>query len=155
MRLAPLAFVTLLVTALLAACGGEEKVAAATPPTKAEVVALLRKLEAAAADGDARAALACMYAPAGADEAQGMKMVLGFLKREGLTKAAIDIVEARGERGTLEGVFGDRGKAWAKRGGLDVAQCSALKIEPAEIVVTWGDGTLRILRLDDLGKIKP
>jgi hypothetical protein len=140
--------------AALCACGGPAaKEGAPTPvtPSKESVVARLRSFEAAARAGDLEGALTHLVPFGGVTSAAIAKLV----EVEGITSAAIDLLAAQATFGPLAEIYPERGAAFAKKAGVDLAQCYALRADPAEVAAHFDGTRLRFIRIDDLHKLKP
>jgi hypothetical protein len=87
-----------------------------------------------------------------AEDAQ--QAVAKFIERREISGPGIDILAERGTFGPLEEVYPDRGDRFAKKAGVDAAQCYALALDSAEVVVFWGGDKPRLIRLDDVGKLE-
>lgn len=148
---------------LLVACGGQETSSSdpapgpaeeASPPTKEALVGVLREMLAALQAGDTDAALRHLIPPSGMSAEAARKGVGRFLATKAISAAGIERLSAEGRFGSLEAVFGKGGEEWAKRAGVDIADCYAFKLEDAQVAAFWDGTTFKVIRVDDVGKLK-
>ena len=160
---ASLAFLMALMIALVG-CGagdgdangnGEKKddVTTAGPPTKEAVIGLLRDMVAALEAKDHDKAVTYLVEFPGMTPEKAKKGVAGFLEKREISKAGVEILAQRGTFGTLTQVFPERGAYLAKKAGVPVDECWAMSCDGAEVAVHQKDGKLRLIRLDDVGKL--
>jgi len=143
------------------ACGADpepattpEPGAAASAPDKEALVGVLRDLLAAIEAGDTEKAMAYLMFPEGMSAEKRRKAVGGFVEKREISAAGIERLAAEGNFGLLDDVFGEAGRAWAKRSGVDIATCYALKLDDAQVAAFWDGATLKLIRLDDVGKLR-
>lgn len=145
---------------LLAACGDEPP--PPPQPTKEALVQTLRDLLAALEAGDNEAAFAHLVPLPGM---QPEDVPLAFdrvverdgisaTKRKDISAVGIDILAQEGVFGELGDLFGERGKGWAARAGVNKKQCYALVFDDAEVAALWNGTAFQIIHLDDVRKPK-
>jgi len=146
---------------LLVACGGQETSStdpgpaeAAGPPTQEALVGVLRAMLVALEAGDTDGALRHILPPSGMTAEAVRKSVGRFLATKAISAAGIDRLSAEGRYGSLDAVFGKGGEGWAKRAGVDMADCYALALEDAQVAAFWDGTTFKVIRVDDVGKLK-
>jgi hypothetical protein len=154
---------TLALLLLLAAgCGGEPAgtpPASAPPPTSAsaptreDVVALLRSLMTLLEAKDYERAAEYLVPYPNMKPEDAVKVVASFLERREISAHGIDVLEEKGKFGPLVELFPERGAFLADKAGVDPSKCVLLWLEPGEVVVHWGGERLRLVRLDDVGKL--
>lgn len=141
----------------LAGCGddggGGSKPAASEPPTKAEALATLRALF-AAMEGKSwdEAAKHVDFGPKPPSDVGAAFERL--LKLEEISKSGIDVLEARGTFETGADALGGRVGSQAERGGIDAASCFGFALENAEVIGYRGADGIKIMRLNNVGKLK-
>lgn len=125
------------------------------PPTKADVVShlegILAAIEAKDWDGAASHMLLNDKAP---PKEKWPEVFPGFVTRNEISKAGIAILAEKGTFGPLSEVFEERGASWAERAGVPLDKCYGLGHEGAEVAVFASDDGLKLIRLDDVGKLR-
>lgn len=158
---------------LFGACGGDEGTvpetgsgaesdappphdpgAIAAVPNKAGLITVLRDMLAAIEAGDAAKALGYLAPPKGMKQEDGLKAVMTFVEKREISAAGIDRLAAEGKFGFLDEVFKERGIAWAERADVDIAKCYGLALEDAQVAAFWTGDTFKVIRVDDVGKLK-
>ncbi|MDJ0973644.1 MAG: hypothetical protein QNJ98_04230 [Planctomycetota bacterium] len=125
------------------------------PPTKADVVSHLEGLLAAIEAKDWDGAGAHMLLNENAPPKEKWPDVFaGMVSKKEISKAGIAILAEKGKFGPLKEIFEGRGESWAKRAGVPVEECYALAHDGAEVAVIRGAGGLKLIRLDDVGKLR-
>ena len=158
-RLLALGVLLLAIGLLLSACGDEPP---PPQPTQAALVQTLRDLLAALEAGDNEAALAHLVLLPGM---QPEDVPLAFhrvverdgisvRKRKDISAEGIDILAQEGVFGELDDLFGERGKGWATRAGVNENHCYALVYDDAEVAALWNGTAFQIIHVDDVGKPK-
>ncbi len=138
------------------ACGGDDPSGdggggdVVVKPSKEAIVALLKSLEAANAAGDLDKAVTYLV-PFGNLKSSDIPKLL---EREGVNTAAIDKLAEKGAFGPLAEIYPERGEYFAKKAGVALAECYALRADPAEIAVHFDGKQLRFIRIDDLHKLR-
>ena len=148
----------------LAGCGGESDggkgggaaaQAAATPPTPEDVIAHLRGALAAIQTKDWDAASGYFhFGPRAPKPAEVPDALASMVAKQEISADGIDILAARGRFGPLAEVFPERGASWAERAEVPLERCYALAHEGGEVAVFAGDDGLKLIRLDDVGKLR-
>ena len=145
----------------ISGCGGDAvgptgpaREATQAAPTKDAVIGLLRDLLAALEAGDADRAVGLLVPFPGGGSEEGKAAVAALLERREISARGIDRLAAGGRYGSLKEVFPDRGETWARQAGVDPEKCVGLGLEGAEVAVHWGGDRLRLLRVDDVGKLE-
>ena len=127
---------------------------AATPPTKDAVIARLRDfLKTLQAEDYERAGTFLVDFPGMSDEAR-KQAVAGFIPKEEISDAGIDILAERGEFGPLKDVFPDDADRLAERAGVPVDRCYGILCGDAQVAVFQKGDSLLLFRLDDVGKLR-
>jgi len=146
---------------LAAACGGEtDQDAGGLPPqagvapTRAQAITLLRELLDTLERGDYEAATRFLLPSVVKDASKARKRMATLIPNREISGAGLDILAARGHYGPLTEVFPEKGTNWAEKAGVDPAKCTALKEGDATVILYWGGKAIRILRLDDVGKLE-
>ncbi|MCF6313763.1 MAG: hypothetical protein L3J39_15065 [Verrucomicrobiales bacterium] len=83
-----------------------------------------------------------------------------FIKRKEISLDGILRLEKEASFDKASVLFGaDKAASLAKRSGVDVEHCYGFyhqtKEATAEVIALWKDGTFKIVRLDDVGKLLP
>ncbi|MDF1702347.1 MAG: hypothetical protein P1V36_14445 [Planctomycetota bacterium] len=150
----------------LAGCGGDQggevdtkgpsgKAAAVAPVTKDAMVAHLQTVLKAILGKDWDAAAACFhFGPRAPGKEDWPEAFEGMIKKKELSEAGLAILAEKGTFGTLEAVFAERGASWAERAEVALERCYALGHDGAEVAVFASDDGLKIIRLDDVGKLR-
>lgn len=149
---------------LLGGCGsdhgseGDAGITATTPaargPTKELLVQSLRDLLAAIEAGDYEKARTFLVPPSNLKPEDVPAALQSFVEKRDLSGPGIDILAEEGAFGTMDDLFGERGWSWAKRAGVDHKACWALTFDDAEVAAHWDGNAFRLLRLDDVGRLK-
>ena len=158
MRVRP-GLVLLLAAGLLLGACGDTSTPGATPSsdetadvaTSDALVGVLRDLLAAIEAGDADKAVSYLKFRSGTSAEEAWKDVGEFVKSKEISAAGIDRLAAEGRFGLLADVFVDRGRAWAKRVGVDITTCYALALRPAAVAAFWNGKTFKVFRLNNVG----
>ena len=82
------------------------------------------------------------------------KMMQRMVEARELTKPGIEILAAKGQWGKLTQVRPDKAEAWAQKFKVSPEQCYALSYEGAEAAFHFDGKSLKIIRCDDIGKLK-
>ena len=82
------------------------------------------------------------------------KMMQRMAEARELTKPGIEILAAKGQWGKLTAVRPDKAEAWAQKFKVPADQCYALSYEGAEAAFHFDGKSLKIIRCDDIGKLK-
>lgn len=144
----------------LAGCGGEgsEESANGTsspPATKAAVIAHLQGVLKAIQSEDWDEAAAHFHFGSRAPATDRWpEMFQGMVKKSEISEAGIAILAEKGTFGTLEATFAERGASWAKRAEVPLERCHGLSHDGAEVAVFASDDGLKLIRLDDVGKLR-
>ena len=139
------------------ACGGDDSTipkGSGGEPTKEGLVAALREIHSSLVAKNYSAAAALLVTFPGMTDEQMQKAVAGFVPKREISAGGIDILEAKGRYGPLLEVFPKRGANFAKRAGVDAAACYAMSLKDAEVAAHWDGQAFRLIRLDDVGKLK-
>jgi len=115
---------------------------------------VLREIHASLDAKNYSAAATSLVTFPGMTDEQMQKAAAGFIQKREISAGGIDILEAKGRYGPLLEVFPDRGANLAKRAGVDAAACYAMSLENAEVAAHWDGQAFRLIRLDDVGKLK-
>ena len=142
-----------------AGCGNDEGTTetaevSAAAPTKDTLVQTLRDLLKAIEAGDLDVAAAHMIDFPGMSPEDVHKALPGFIEKREISGPGIDILAEKGTFGSLAVVFPERGAHWAERVKADAAKCYALSYNGAEVAGLWGGKTFKLIRLDDVGKLR-
>jgi len=139
---------------LAAACGGEEFTIPREEPTKGDLVAVLREIHASLDAKNYSAAATLLVTFPGMTDEKMQKAAAGFIPKKEISAGGIDILEAKGRYGPLLEVFPNHGTRLAKNAGVDAAECYAMSLEDAQVAAHWDGRAFRLIRLDDVGKLK-
>lgn len=128
----------------------------AAAPTKDEVLALLRTVDARLSERDYPGMDALFAIPTGFSADQLAENLAGLQERGEISSRGIDALAARGSFGPATAVLGaERATRFASKFGVPPETCHALVAEPGEVVVCrFPDGGLRLVRLDDVGRLE-
>ncbi|MFV1958996.1 MAG: hypothetical protein ACC662_06240 [Planctomycetota bacterium] len=137
-----------------AASQSDDPAAPAAAPDQDALVQVLRDLLAALEADDAGKAVGFLAIPSSMSEESARKAVGSWIRRREISAGGIDLLAANGRFGLLADVFGAEGGSWAKRAGVDVAKCYGLALGDAAVASFWNGKTFKILRIDDVGKLK-
>ncbi len=136
---------------MLIACGGGGSASDAEPSKEAVVGLMSDLVDALESENYARAAEYLVFPP---EQTSNVTRELSrWIERREVSRAGIAVLEANGEYGPLAEIFKDRGAQWAERAGVPLDQAWGLKYENAEVAVARADGVLKLIRLDDVGKL--
>lgn len=138
---------------MLCACKGGDK---AADFDRDAAIALLKAAHTRLAERSYEGLDAYFAVPKGADPAALAGHAADLIAKNEISAEGIDLLAERGVWGEASQVLGaERAERFAKRFGADVAKCRALASPPAEVVFCPnGDGQQRIVRLDDVGKLR-
>ena len=127
----------------------------AAEPTKEQAVTHLQSfLVALEAKDFAKAAAHLAPAPAAKPE-ETQKALERLLAMQEISKDGIDVLATQGQWGRLSQLKAEKGPAWAKKYNVAVEECYVLMHkEGAEAAFHFHGKALRIIRCDDIGKLK-
>lgn len=152
---------TLVLALCLGACGGDDadtsgkgNATSQAAPTKAELVKTLRNALAHIQAEKFDEAAALFVVPEDATDEEIAKQLGRMVERNEISEGGIAKLEQAGTFGPLAEVFPERGAMWAKRSKVEADACYALKLDGAEVAAHWDGGGFRLIRLDDVGKLK-
>ena len=162
MRGSPWIVPVLALCLLLGACGGDEAASngdandavTAAQPTKEQLVQTLRDLLAAIEAQDYEKAATFLVPLPGMEPEELPEALQSLVERRELSAPGIDILAKEGAFGEMDDLFGERGWSWAKRAGVEHNECWALTFDDAEVAAHWDGEAFRLIRLDDVGKLK-
>jgi hypothetical protein len=141
----------------LAGCGGGEQPAEPAPapaakaaPTKADVIAVLRTVLPLLEQEKYDDAAAHFRMPKGAQA----KALSSLIRLNEISAAGIDHIEKHGKFGKADEVFKpERAAYFAKKMGADASKCYGLHLDSAEVVAEWDGNSLKLVRLNNVGKL--
>lgn len=127
-----------------------------TSPNKALLIEQLKTTYALLEKGDYPAASKFFVLPANFTP----DMLAPFIKRREISLAGILRLEKEAKFDKAYTLFGEkRASSLAKRAGVDVTQCYGFYHQTpeatGEVIALWQDGSFKIVRLDDVGKLLP
>jgi hypothetical protein len=125
-------------------------------PSKAWAIEVLRRLLTALEGMDWAGAIVHVSDHPKASPAEFRKAVQRWIPNREITRQGHAILHKSGTFGPLQTVFPERAERWASAFGKPVGECYALtdKRKRAEVAFHWNGKALRIIRLDDAGKIR-
>lgn len=121
-------------------------------PTRDAVISLLNEFHRALLDEDFDAATELYLAPTGTED-DIAKAVPEWIDRKEISAEGIRTLEREGHFGPLLEVFPEKGPYWAKSVGLSPETMWGLRLGPGEVAVAITGGKMRIVRLDEVGRI--
>jgi hypothetical protein len=133
--------------------GGCKKTPAA--PTKDAAQQLLRDVLAALEKQDLDTAVGYFFIPQSLGRDEAKEAIGTFLERREISKEGLDILFAQGKWGLLADVVGrEKAERFAKRLETPVGDLWGYfgPEENGEVIFRW-DGSLKLIRLDDVGKL--
>jgi hypothetical protein len=142
-------------TLLTVACAS--RALAADEPTKQQAVEHLKGFVAALEASDFDRAMTYLAMPAGGTAEQLKKALARMVQHQEITKQGLEVLAAHGTWGKLSEVAPDKAAKWAEDFKVPVGQCWGLVYERAEAAFHFdpkGKGGLKIIRCDDIGKLK-
>ena len=130
--------------------------AVAAVPTKADVITLLRTVDDRLSERKFEGMEDLFGVPQGFSAEQLGEHLSVLQERGELSASGIDALEARGRFGRAADVVGpDRAQRFAEKFGVRAEACVALGLDEAEVVLClFPDGKRRIVRLDDVGRLR-
>lgn len=142
-------------------CGGEPS-SDATPgsttmdaePVKEDILAVLRELNAALDKSDYALAVTFMQPFPDMTSDEMSEALARFQELREISAEGIGVLAEKGAFGPLLEIFPDRGKGFAERAGVDPDSCHALALQGAEVAGHWDGRVFRLIRLDDVGKLR-
>ena len=145
----------LAVLAIFAACGkSDSSPAAAAGPTKEAAVQTLRSLQAALDAKDYDKAINFIQIPPDA-KAEDIKAALARIPElQELSSQGIDILAEKGKWGKLTEVYGERGSRFAERMKVSAEDSYGLSYQSAEAGFYWDGKQFKLVRIDDIGKLR-
>jgi hypothetical protein len=124
-------------------------------PTKTEAVRILRSLLTALEQLDYLKAFSFFRLPLNATPENIDTEMAQLLERKEISARGIEMLEAQGKWGTLEEtVTRERAERFAAKFGVPAAQCFGLTLGNAEAGFHWDGRRLKLIRCDDIGKLK-
>jgi hypothetical protein len=129
---------------------------AADPPAPTKEMAV-RHLQAFLAVLDSRdfdKALTFVAPMQNATPEEQKKVMQRLAEAREITKQGIEVLAAKGQWGKLTQVRPDNAEKWAKKFQVPPEQCYALSYEGAEAAFHFDGKSLKIIRCDDIGKLK-
>ncbi len=124
-------------------------------PTKEAAQQMLRDVLAALEKQDLDAALGYFFLPQSLGRDEAKQAIGSFLERREISKEGLDVLFARGKWGPLADVVGrEKAERFASRLETPVAELWGYfgPDELGEAIFRW-DGALKLIRLDDVGKL--
>jgi len=125
----------------------------AAAPDREAAVNHLRKAAAALEAKNYTEAATYFKLPEGAPPDAVAKELAKLIEKKEISSAGVEKLAKDAKWGSLQEVFGDKGKRWAERVKAAPEQCYALSKDPAEVGLLWDGSTFLIFRLDDVGKL--
>jgi len=129
--------------------------ARAAEPTREQAIEHLKGLLAALEAKDYDKAATFFAMPPKATPEQLKATLPKVLELKELSAEGIEAIAEQGKWGKLTEVAGERGGArWATRFGVKPDECYALVSTPGEAAFHWDGTKLRMIRCDDIGKLR-
>jgi hypothetical protein len=129
--------------------------ATAAEPTKEQAVRHLQSFVAALEANDLNKAIAHVAIAPGTTPEETKKTVGRLLALQEISRPGIDILASQGKWGKLSQLKAEKGPAWAQKYNVPVEQCYVLAHQEGAEAAFHFDGTaLKIIRCDDIGKLK-
>ena len=146
-------------TALTVGCGDKNAGAGGTQskgaPVKEEAVRVLRNLNSALEKKDYDQAVTIFQVPPTAKAEDLKKDCARLVELNEISSSGIDILASKGNWGKLAEVFdANRANSIAQRFGVPAGDCYGLKFEQAEAGFYWDGNQFKVIRCDDIGKLK-
>lgn len=124
-------------------------------PTKEAAVQVLRSLLTALEAKDYDKAATLVYIPPQMPPDDIKKGLGRILELQELSAPGIDILVEKGKWGKLAEVYGaDRANRFVERSKVPVDECYGLNYEGAEAGFYWDGKQFKIIRVDDIGKLR-
>ena len=76
-----------------------------------------------------------------------------LIERSEISGEGIDVLAEKGKFGLVAEIFPRRGAGWAERNKVAPERCWALAHDGGEVVVFAAADGLKLIRLDDVGKL--
>jgi len=135
--------------------GGVSRGPATSSSATREGAAMVLDMAADALDAkDYDKAVAYFHVPPGRSPEDFKKQAPALVEQQEISKEGVEVLAARGKWGTLAEVYGDRAKNLAERAGVPPEQCYGLSHEGAETAFHWSDQGFKIIRCNNVGKLK-
>ena len=131
--------------------------AQAAEPTKEQAIAHLKGLLTALEAKDYDKAATFFTIPPGATPEQLKEGLPKLIELREISAEGIEALAAEGKWTKLADVVkaeAERAASWAKRFGVNPAECWALMADPAEAAFHFDGTSLKLIRCDDIGKLK-
>lgn len=128
---------------------------AAAAPTKDAAIQRLKDTLAALEAKDWQKASAYFAFPA-AERPKSLESMLGkLIELKEISAKGIETLAAKGTWGKLAEVFEpERAKSWADRFAVPVDECYGFKLDNASVGFHWDGKELKLIRLNNVGKIE-
>lgn len=133
---------------------GAEAAEVASEPTREAAVELLKSLATELEAGNEAAAVKFMGTYPGMSEEDMTGQMKGFLEKNEISSAGVEILAQKGKWGMLTEVFPDRGARLAEKWEVSPDECWALGYENAEAAFHWTGEKFEAIRCDDIGKLQ-
>ena len=132
-----------------------DKPAAATGgPSKEAAIQHLKDLNAALEAKDYKKAVTFMAAFPNMPPEKMEEQIGKLVEIKEISAKGIDILAAKGKWGPLSELYGDKAARWASKVNVPVEQTWGFSYENAEVGFHWDGKALKIIRLDDVGKLE-
>jgi hypothetical protein len=100
-------------------------------------------------------ALEYFHIPPGATPEKFKEAAPGMVEKQEISKDGVEVLAAKGKWGTLAEVFTpERAKSLAERAGVPEDECYGLTHENAEAGFHWTGQDFKIIRCNNVGKLK-
>jgi hypothetical protein len=123
--------------------------------TKEGAVMALQEAAAALDAKDYDKALEYFHIPPGATPEKFKEAAPGMVEKQEISKDGVEVLASKGNWGPLAEVFTpERAKSMAERAGVPEDQCYGLTHENAEAGFHWNGQDFKIIRCNNVGKLK-
>lgn len=126
----------------------------ALEPSKDAAAMTLTELAKALAAKDYEAARKVLVLPEGATVEQMDEELAKMVERGEISEAGVSKLIADGRFGPAKEIFPDRAQGWAERAKVDLNECYAFSLDPAESMLHWDGQSFKIMRFDDIAKLE-
>ena len=130
----------------------------AAEPTKEQGIAHLKGLLTALEAKDYAKAVTFFVTPSGATPEQLKEAMTALIEKSEISAEGIEVLAAQGKWSKLADVAKpetERAISWAKRAGVNLAECWALMGDKGGEAAFHFDGkSLKLIRCDDIGKLQ-
>ena len=123
-------------------------------PSKEAAIQHLKDLNAALESKDYKKAVTFMAEFPGMPPEKMEEQIGKLHEIKEISAKGIEILAAKGKWGKLSEVFPEKAERWAKKVNVPVEQTWGFSHENAEVGFHWDGKALKLIRLDDVGKLE-